>query len=348
MDFVCSFQAMFMYISFILIEIIYKMGTLVIDANCKLAEIPVIGGFVIDGALEDVAKIHEVAKDVDEAFLQGVKAKQVLVESLVQPVTLTAELKTVTKRVKETMDGLRPKLNVLEVQLIRAGGELNISVADFGLKAIRKCISKKDAEGTLAALAATLTQVDKNNAALEAKGMTPAQRALFSTAEESLRTDNAMQEQIIRSRGLLTAENVATINNYWADVTAVMKIGRLIFKDDPARLKEYTFTALRRRVNAEHRPAEDGTSTGEETKGAISGTATNKVSGKPEAEVNMMLLNTDKSDMTDEDGECYLDGVTAGKYSVKFVKTGFIEVLFEDVAVTAGEETELDAEMEAE
>ena len=61
----------------------------------------------------------------------------------------------------------------------------------------------------------------------------------------------------------------------------------------------------------------------------------------------MLIMDTDIADVTDAEGDAYLDEVAVGEYTISFSKPGFGQVLFNHTQVLPGEDTELEAELVA-
>jgi hypothetical protein len=324
------------------------METKISLPSCRMENIPVIGGFVITRVESDLPEIHEAAPDVDQEYLDGLKAQKLVVAGLVRPWEKTTEMKEVTKRIRETLQSMRPKLNLLEIKLKRAEDQLQKSLDAFGLTPLRKQIKKGNVEGVLSALVVTLHEVDANMAALTPKGFTPAMRQWFTTVQAALSADNDLQNVKIDERGELTLENKVTISDFWKGISGLMGIGRLLYKDNPVKLKEYTFAVLHRRVQAEYKHEDAKNTTEDMTTGMLSVTATNKKTGDPLEGVLVTVINRDITAETDEDGEGNADGIPIGKESISLAKSGFVEVLMNDLEIKAGEELEVDVEMEPE
>jgi hypothetical protein len=323
------------------------METKIVLPQCKKENIPVIGGFVITRAEKDLAEIIQAAPDINQAYLDALKVKQETVRIMVRPAEKTGEMKEVTKNMYTTMDGLRPKLNLFEIKLNRAADQLKKPPEAFGLTTLRKHIRSRKAEGVLSSLELLLHEIDANAAALEAKGFTQAIRDEFTTALNSINADNGLQNVKMDERGELTLENKLVISDFWKGISDIMGIGRLLYKDNPVKLKEYTFAVLNRRVGSAGKSDTTPSITSNGTTGILSVTTTNKATGEAIEGVLITVINSDFTDETDEDGEGYIDGIPAGKVSIILVKAGFIDTLLNDIEIKAGEETEQDVEMEA-
>ena len=292
------------------------METKISLPNYKMEDIPVIGGFVITRAEKDLTEITEAAPDIDKAFIDRLKEK------------------------KETVRKL------FEIKLNRAASQLKNPPQAFGLSNLRSQIRKRKAEGTLAALELMLHEVDANAAALEAKGFTKEMRDEYSAAIQAIDLDNDLQNEKMDERGELTMENKVIISDFWKGITELMVTGRLLYKDNPAKRKEYTFAVLHRRVGATRTKAGTPDNISGETTGMLSVTTTNKATGDALEGVQITVINRGITAETDDDGEGYADGLPAGKASISLVKQGFVDAFVNDIEIKQGEETEIDVEME--
>ena len=232
------------------------MGTTGTLPNCKFEEIPVLGGFIVDRVEKDLADFTNASPDIDQAFIDAVKAKQANVAALVTFGEKTGELKERTKSLYSVMDNLKPKLDLLEIKLKRGAAQLGKPVSAFGLPKLRANIKAKNAEGLLAGLALLLREIDNNTAALQAKGFTAAMRAEFAADLAAIGTYNKQQNEIMDQRGELTAENKAVLIDYWRDISELLSIGKLLYANNPVKKKEYTFASLRPRVRRKSKKAE--------------------------------------------------------------------------------------------
>ena len=234
------------------------MGTIGTLPNYKLEEIPVIGGFIIDRVEKDLAAFTGASPDIDQSFIDILKVKQENVTTMVTRNEKTGEIKAITKALHASMDSLKPRLDLLEIKLKRAGVQLAKPIAAFGLPKLRANIKSKNAEGSLAGLALLLREIDNNTAALQAKGFTAAMREEFAALLASISSYNKLQNEKIDERGELSAENNAMLLDYWRDIAELMSIGKLLYKDNAVKKKEYTFTALRPRLKHAHKKALQG------------------------------------------------------------------------------------------
>ena len=188
------------------------------------------------------------ASNLDQPFLDDLITQNTAIRKLVRPYELTGALKKVTVQLYGAMESLRIPLDKLEIKIDQVIDDLSGSKADFGLVKLRKMIRTKNAEGTSLAVEVLLRQIDINVEALGKVGFKPAQRLEIVEINELIIAKNLDQNKKINARGELTQENKIKISNYWKGIKKLMAAGRLLYKNNPAKLKEYTFAVLKRRV----------------------------------------------------------------------------------------------------
>ena len=318
-----------------------------IDAKCRMEEVPVVGDMALTSAERDQQFIVTLVPDYTPAYFAALRTKQEAVENMVQPSKITAERKAVTTRLYANMDAVKDKLTVLEIQINRAKG-LTVDAGSFNLADIRNGIRTRNAESAMQAMRYTLALIDDNLEALKLKGFTDEQKEYFATMLGQIKDDNSLQAAKLSDRRSLTQENIALINDYWADIMDVMNTCKLVYKGNSAKTKDYTFRSLRQQVRADGKKATSlADIDASTTTGSITATATNKSTGDPLVGVTMLIMDTDIADVTDAEGDAYLDEVAVGEYTISFSKPGFGQVLFNHTQVLPGEDTELEAELVA-
>jgi len=226
--------------------------------NCKTEEIPFIGQFVLDNVQRDLSDFTSAAPDIDQDYLDKQAAKQAIINALVTRAEKTGELKVATQSLYDRMDSLKPKLDLFEIKLKRAAEQIAKPVAEFGLPKLRANIKKRNAEATFASLAVLLREIDSNTPALEAKGFTAAMRQEIVDDRTFIDSHNRLQNTLMNQRSELSADNNALLLDYWRDIAELIGIGKLIYKNDTVKAKEYTFTNLCTRVRRDGKKAAPG------------------------------------------------------------------------------------------
>ena len=216
--------------------------------SCKLEDIPTIGEFVLDQATIDLLELTEAASNINQQFLEGLRAQSIVVRKLVKPFEMTSELKKITSDLYGTIDSLKPTLNKLEIKIDQVVGQLSGTKADFGLVKLRKMIRKKNAEGVSSCIEVLLRQVDTNKDLLGTVGFKEEMRMEIEKTNQAIIIKNQAQNKKINERGELTQNNQVIIIAYWKGIKTLMKAGRLLYSDNKAKKKEYTYTILLGRI----------------------------------------------------------------------------------------------------
>lgn len=217
--------------------------------NCKDEELPVICGFVALSLKRDLEEFTSFSPMFTEAYVTGFEAKIDAAEELVQPKSETIELKVITERIYATLDGLISPINRVEGYLELAGKEIPISSADFGLVQLRKSARVRDVENVLKLLRTVEANINKYKEALSVKGLTDELTSRFGEAGDSLAEDKNQKYSLISNRTALVQNNLGQLNELNDQLTEICKIGKVLYKQtDKAKLKDYTFTQLRKQV----------------------------------------------------------------------------------------------------
>lgn len=140
---------------------------------CRIEELPPIGKFLVSSAKNDLADFSKFSPTFTDEFVEGIVQKVAACDEVISSSVVSKKLKTVTENLKQTYIGLRLPLNQLEGYLNLSGGKLDIAVNDFGLKEVRKGISKGNVEGIIACGQKMLIHVKRNQEVLEEQGMKP-------------------------------------------------------------------------------------------------------------------------------------------------------------------------------
>ena len=220
--------------------------------QCKIEELPTIGGFLVNNVQRDLSDFANYSPLFTPKYLGDIGGKADNCRKVAQTITLTKELKAVTAELAGTGASLRLVLNKLEGYLNLSSGNLDISARDFGLARVRTCISKGNVEGTAATMQALLTTVNRNLAALTAAGMKTELVMELETLTGKIDTLNVKQNELMSKRSRLSSENIAVFNDLWNDLQTILKTARALYKGvDDVKMKDYTMTHLRKRVNVE-------------------------------------------------------------------------------------------------
>lgn len=223
-----------------------------------MEELPVIAGFVADSLTADLTTFGDFSPMFDEAYVTSIRSKRAYCLDLERSDVTTQRLKNVTAQLAERESGLRPVLNKVEAYVKLAKSSLDVATESFGLKALRKNISHGNDEGIIAGLQTLLKNINRNLEALQAKGLKQEMVDELSAALTDIDTMNNEQNTLTNERNQTTASNMKDYNELWDLLSPVLETGRSLFRGtDDVKLKEYTMSALVKRVHASGSKAEE-------------------------------------------------------------------------------------------
>lgn len=221
--------------------------------SCRIEELPVLGGFVGNSFETNMGDFIEYSPDFKEPYFTVYKAKLKAVEEIVFPKKVIKEMKVVTSRLYQSMENLRDSLNKLQGYVERADG-LSVTAKDFGIKAVRDGIAKKDVEKFLGGLAFLIQNIDDNFDKLAAKGFRQNAKEVFVNTKNNVKDDNELQNTKTNEVAVLVQNNISKLVELWDLMTDILKIGKILYKNtDTAKTKEFTMAVLKDRIRQEKR-----------------------------------------------------------------------------------------------
>jgi len=233
------------------------MGTIQTrDYNCKDEELAPICNYAANGLNRDLGDFSAFSPNFNNDYLSGFRTRILSASDLVEPQSETQELKIITLRFHSTLDGLIDSLNRLAGYITLAKLEQTISLADFGIKYLRKSIALGDAEGFIQALHTINGNISKYKDVLKAQGMPDDLVARFINAAITVAEDKQKQFTIISNRKRIVQNNLDSFNGLYGQLNEILKVGKILYKTtDPLKVKEYTFSELKKQVHREAKPA---------------------------------------------------------------------------------------------
>lgn len=216
--------------------------------NCKDEELPVMGGFLCSSLKNHSTLFSGYSPKFSLEYLTGFETQVTIVSDLVNPKDETALRKVITKRIYDTMDDLGDVNYRLEGYIDLAKDNISISPADFGIKVLRKGIKSRDAEKVLNGLKSVINFITTFKEALIEVGATEALLEKYNTAQTKINADKLEQYNLAMNRAGTVQTNVGELNKLYEIMKEVMKFGKIIFKNDAAKTKEYTYANLLSKV----------------------------------------------------------------------------------------------------
>jgi hypothetical protein len=217
--------------------------------RCKQEELVVICEYVHTCFLRDLPDFNAFASTLDSTYLIGFKAKIEAMRGIVFPQDKTKELKTVTARLYAGMDALADILDRINGYLLLAKGSDVPTAADFGTIILKRKIHSRDAEGILKNLQQVIANTEKFSQQLAAQGWQPEMLEQLHACFTQISADNQNQYELTSARRLLSAENRNALAALYAQLMEICNIGKMLYKkSQPAKLPDYTFVALLKKV----------------------------------------------------------------------------------------------------
>lgn len=234
--------------------------------NCKNEELPVICKFSAFSLKRDLLDFTAYSPRFTEAYITDFETKITTTIDLIEPKSETVELKTITERLHNTIDGLVGPANYLTGYINMADKQQIISASDFGIASLRKGISSKDVENVIKSLHTVNANVVKYKALLTDQGLKEELITRFVNDAVSIAADKQSQYEIISNRRNIVQNNTGTFNLLYDQLSEIMATGKILYKGiDAAKLQDYTFTELKKRVRKTKSPAAPANGTIEET-----------------------------------------------------------------------------------
>jgi hypothetical protein len=217
--------------------------------NCKDEELSPICRNAGSGLKRDYPEFTGYSPKFDAFYLNSFEAKTAAASELVEPKSETLEKKLITRRLYANLDGLLEPIRWINGYFDMLEQPAKITAADAGLVYLRDCVYRRDVEGALKGLHTLNTTLLKYKDDLAAKGLTEELRMKFVEVVAPLTADKLRQYEITSKRRFIVQDNLAMLNDLYAQLTEILKIGKMLFREkDPVKTKEYTFTYLMSQV----------------------------------------------------------------------------------------------------
>jgi hypothetical protein len=219
---------------------------------CRIEEIPVLGECVVSSAEKDINDFNSYSPLFSFEYFSMVRSKIEICKTLLaRSSTVAGEVNGVTQQLCDKGKDFRTALNVLDKYLQLDKDKLDVAIEDVGLKNVRVDTRKGNIEKFMSNVKISLVAVKRNLRVLEAQGMKP---AFFKEIETQLQEINSLtkkQSELINKHDMLIAENTGKFNDLWNTIRAILNAAKAIYRDvDEVKMKDYTFTQLKRRIKA--------------------------------------------------------------------------------------------------
>jgi len=218
----------------------------------KMEEMPIIAGFVLSSVTRDLEDFKEYSDLFTPEYLTDFEAKRKACTELIMTDSVNVALKATTVK-------LREQLKELSIFLVRIEGYINMankgtSGERFGIKKLRQQLYKGNVEGAILNGRIFLNNLTENKTFLMEKGMKQEQLDSLKTLINTIENLNFEQNDMLSRRAQNCLSNIEAFNSLWFVLQPVLHSGKAIYKaNNEAKLKDYTLSHLRKRMNNEHK-----------------------------------------------------------------------------------------------
>lgn len=215
-------------------------------------DMPTAAGFVRDSFLADQADFVAVAPaDFGPAFAADLQAKVARVAQATGAALRTGAGTGTTARLYQNLDALRPFLDRLDIRLgLLPAAALTVPAKDFGLKRLRARLAARDVEAVSKALTTLQQAIAANLPALTAKGYTAQELAALTALHAALDADNAAQNTHRNAGITATQAEDADYRALDALLGTILRTGRLLYKTNKPKRRQYEVAAITQRLHA--------------------------------------------------------------------------------------------------
>ena len=212
---------------------------------CKTEEVPVVARYVLNSLRVDLTDFRNFSSMYSEELITSVEAQKNVCSELIKTSAITGQLKLITQQLNEKANTLRISLNPLEGYLILGSKELDIQVADFELKRIRKNIASGNMEGVIQDVTTLISNLKRNGTALANVGMNAQIIDDLQAIAANIRVLNEAQHLKESERSRMLDSNQKEFNKMWKMITMITKSAQAIYRGvNNVKLKEYTISNL--------------------------------------------------------------------------------------------------------
>lgn len=235
-----------------------------IPFNFKIEELTPFSLFVLTSYRGDHAAFLKFSPKYSEAHLTNYSARMDVVDQILNPKGLTAQMKKATQTLYDRLDAAIVFVDALQRYVEMGESKIPVPVKDFGFSGVRKKGQSRDAEGVLGGLRNIKQLAEPHLTELAAQGYTTEKQTALTQLITDISTANGLQNDFLNQRIKLVQDNIDLFTEFWGMVNDVLKSGKTIYKENPAKVKEYTQAVILRRIR---RDAEDKDKGGTGTKG---------------------------------------------------------------------------------
>lgn len=103
--------------------------------------------------------------------------------------------------------------------------------------------------------------INKNKDILSEQGLKDELITRFTASLESIANDKQLQYEIGSNRKNIVQNNLVLLNGLYQQLIEILGVGKILYKSaNPAKLQEYTFEELKKRVRKTIKPSDESDS----------------------------------------------------------------------------------------
>jgi hypothetical protein len=142
---------------------------------------------------------------------------------------------------------------------------------------------------------------------------------------------NVEQEQAKKDRYAATGLRIKAYDELWIMVGSIAKAGKLIFENEPDKLRDYILdrSPKKKTVNVADKEVETA---------VLQGTITDAETHQAIEDAIIEIAGTDFKTTTDENGEFYIDTVIPATYTIRIIAFGYKEFQQTNIELLSGNE----------
>jgi len=214
--------------------------------NCMDEDVPPICSFAASNLKRDQATFTAYSPKFNLDFLSRFESDIALAYDIIEPQSEMQLQKAITARMYGTIESLQGLNN-------RLGGYIQfakLDLIDFGTAELREAIHDNDADAAVKGLNLISKNLVNYKDQLVKEGLTDEFVAQLDSATKSLIADKKRRYEIFSNRALIVQDNIGFFNELYKTLTMILTAGKILYqKKDPAKVKEYTFSELKKRVS---------------------------------------------------------------------------------------------------
>lgn len=256
---------------------------------------------VRDNVTRDLTTFKNYKPKYVQAFLDALNLRIADLTNLVENKIKIGEEKQMTEEIYAEVNSLRPLLNKYEgyVEDAAKAAPLSVPVTSFRFKEVRKEVGTKDMEQLIIEVQTNWQMIDDNLDAIKHEGYTDDLHTAYHDLIADIDSRNALRVQKMEEKESIVLQNIDFLNGMYADCMDICNDGKRIYKfTDKDKLKDYTMTAIRRKIT--QLPASDSKAL--KTDAYITGRITDFETENPIANAKVWTNDNLKGVLTDANG----------------------------------------------